>query len=314
MANESVFDIGLNRRRWLISAALIGMGASQAEKAATSEGDVDSVLRLAKKAGLKNFGTSTREKGRYVAVGDASEAFRERALTICEALAETFQKHFAAKGFMVSFPKRKLLIVTLAGPKSYETLIGEPVEIDEGGHYDVDAKRLVVFDFRGEHGRAGRNAERTNSFTLVHEAIHQLSFTTGLLESGSDVPLALSEGLATYGELSPIAKPAIGRVNVFRLEELKRPREGLEWIPLEKLLTDDSLFSEAESQQLAYAEAWLFVYELLQKKGTTRKLQAYLDLVRTRRDPGKRLEDARAALGDLDELDNQLKRRGNLLR
>ncbi len=47
----------------------------------------------------------------------------------------------------------------------------------------------------------GRNAStRVNTFTLVHEAIHQLTYNTGLLDRQADVPVAISEGLATFGE------------------------------------------------------------------------------------------------------------------
>ena len=44
--------------------------------------------------------------------------------------------------------------------------------------------------------------------TLVHEATHQLSFNTGLLNREGDTPLCIVEGLGTYGE----SRDSIGTV------------------------------------------------------------------------------------------------------
>ena len=37
--------------------------------------------------------------------------------------------------------------------------------------------------------------------TLSHEATHQLTFNTGLLNRKGDVPMCIAEGLAVYGEI-----------------------------------------------------------------------------------------------------------------
>ena len=68
--------------------------------------------------------------------------------------------------------------------KSYAAFKGEPAGDDEGGIYDVEADRLVIFDAGPGRG-AGRTERpcRLNTFTLVHEATHQLTFDTGLLST-----------------------------------------------------------------------------------------------------------------------------------
>jgi len=304
---------GWTRRRWLSGVACLGLGALGADDPAAvpAPGDVEAVRRLARSAGLKKVGTSA--KGHYVAVGDAPARFREEAAGICDRLAAAYQEHFRAKGLPVAFPPGKLVVVTLAGLESYEAFKGEPAAEAEGGHYDVATNRLVVFDFRDADGKGG-NARKTNAFTLIHEAMHQLTYATGLLPAKGDVPVAVSEGLATYGELSPVNRPALGRLNRFRLEELTKPRDGIDWIPIDRLLTEDNLFSAEATEQLAYAESWLLVYHLLGKKATTKAFAAYLERLRTRREPGGRVADAGKAFGDLVDLDNDLKRAGALLR
>jgi hypothetical protein len=59
---------------------------------------------------------------------------------------------------------------------------------------------------------------------------------------------------------------------------------------------------------LAYAEGWLLTHYLMSDPEGTRAFRRYLDTIRGRRDSDHRLEDARAALGDLDALDVALKR------
>ena len=88
-----------------------------------------------------------------------------------------------------------------------------------GGHYELDTNRLVIFDFRPGGGPpAGANPKRINTFTLIHEATHQLTFNTGLLDRQGDVPVAVSEGLAMYAELGHDGRSVLGMINRPRLE------------------------------------------------------------------------------------------------
>jgi hypothetical protein len=124
--------------------------------------------------------------------------------------------------------------------------------------------------------------------------------------------VAVSEGLATYCELWTRAQTRVGQVNGYRLKVLKDPKGG-EWVPAERLLTDDSLFENEGAEQLAYAEAWLLIYHHMQGS-EVKKLRAYLQAIRPRRDAGHRAEDASAAFGNLVRLDTTLKRKASLLR
>jgi hypothetical protein len=253
---------------------------------------------------------SASETKHYLGVGDSPDRHREKALEVCEQLAEAYEKHFRSAGFAVSFPAQRLTVVALKDRTSYEKFLGEEAGDDEGGHYDLENNRLVIFDFRPAEGKPVNNPERVNTFTLVHEGIHQLTFNTGLLNRQGDVPLCVSEGLATYGEQwRPRSRSAFGLSNEFRRDVLARQPDLAEaWVPVAKLLTDDTLFEQADTAQLAYAQSWVFTHYHLRTSSKRPKFRAYLQSIRERRDPSNRLKDASASLGDLDRLDRDLRK------
>src|SRR5436305_425890 len=79
---------------------------------------------------------------------------------------------------------------------------------------------LALFDFRNVPMNP-RAAGQSNLETLTHEATHQLTFNTGLLDRRSDLPFCIVEGLAMYSErrrLTGRSEP--GQINLRRLEEL----------------------------------------------------------------------------------------------
>ena len=317
MFRKSAFETWISRREWLGGMALIGigsLGAAEPPKEKPAEFDPverDAVNRRAQTAKLKDFGENKSEH--YRGVGDAPEPFRKEALFLCEELAASFKTHFHLKGFDVALPLKKMTVVTLKDKASYAAFKGEEVGDTEGGHYEVATGRLVIFDFREDEKAA--NARRTNTFILVHEAIHQLTYGTGILERGGDVPVAISEGFATYGELwrNSRREKILGQVNRPRLAVMRMPGESRDWIPIDELIATDDLFYDPKTEQLAYAESWLLTYELMKTKAGVAKLTAYLKAIKPRKNPGKRITDAENTLGNLGKLDRDLKRSANLM-
>lgn len=223
-----------------------------------------------------------------------------RRIKVCEGLATTFRNHLLTKGIEVSLPARKMAVVVLAGKASYEAYNGEDASENEGGIYDVNSNLLVIFK---------TEQPQVNTFTLVHEATHQLTYNTGLLSRQGDVPVAVSEGLATYGEVWRKDRATLSRPNDLRLRVFKSPGfVASEWIPVSRLLTEDQLFENPKTEQLAYAESCLLVYTLLRVKDSAAVLQNYLAIIRPRRFPDRRLADAEKAFGSLDRLNAELKR------
>lgn len=300
----------LSRRRWLIGSVLGTFElAASARGGPAAPADEEAEIRAAgRKAGLAPFRATETEH--YLGIGDAPDAFRDQALRICKELAAVYQKHFRDKGFAVVFPGRRLTVVTLKGQASYNAFLGKGAGEAVGGHYDLDTNRLVIFDNRPRRSDLAAPPGRINTFTLVHEALHQLAYNTGLLDRRADVPVASSEGLAMYGELwQPNRRAILGQTNRPRLQVLiDHGNKPEDWIPIGTLLADDAPFQDAEEQQLAYAESWVLVHFHLKTPARLPKFRAYLDAIRPRRDGAHRLDDAQAHLGPFDRLDTELRK------
>jgi hypothetical protein len=142
-----------------------------------------------------------------------------------------------------------------------------------------------------------------------------LTFNTGLLNRLGDVPLCLSEGLATYCELwRPGDRPPLGTINRPRLRAIAEARDpSAAWIPAAKLLSDDETLRAEPTRQQAYAQSWLLVHAFLTSRASLPAFRAYLDALRGRRDSRSRLDDATTHLGDLDRLDRMLQQAASRL-
>lgn len=294
----------MNRRGWLRLAA-VGLAWPVAARAGGKEKDeAEEVEAKATKTGLRGFGRS--ESPHFLGIGNASRAYREEVLEGSEAIAAEFVKHFRAKGFdPLALPAAKMMVVILADAKSYAAFVGEGSGITIGGHYEPDTNRRVIFDYRSSQDELAANAKRINSFTLVHETMHQLTFNTGVLDRAGDVPVAVSEGLATYGETW---RPRGGKIGDDNYARLKGFRGNFPWIRLPKLLTEDRLFEDAAAQNVAYAAAWSFVHAHLTDKARLPRFRAYLAAIKGREDRSHRLDDATEHLGDLNRLDAEIRK------
>jgi hypothetical protein len=306
----------LSRRGWLAAVA-VTMAAARAralaDDPAPDEAEATQAAEVRKRAEDAGIGALGEGRtGLYLGLGDAPEAFRKAALALCEDLAEDYLKHFADKGFAVERPASRLVVVLLASPQEFARYL----ELDDAGPvrgiYDLDTNRLVVCDNRAERNPL---AERANSVALHHEATHQLTFNTGLLDRAGDVPLAVSEGLAMYGEVRrPKGQTKVGAANTEWLKVLADlSRRGGRLIPLERLLVEDELLNDPQDQNVARAESWVLVHLLMTDRALLPKFRDYLDAIRPRRDASDRLDDARATLGDPEALDRALAQHANRL-
>lgn len=294
-------SIGVSRRNFLAGVGLAYCGAGRLSRLVTAADSEKSLREALGQAGIA--APTIRETASYLAAGDAPAEFLQQALALCEALAQDFLKHFQSNGFGVVSPPEKLTLIVLSGPRSYAAWTGTPAEEAVGGHYDLATNRLVIFDNRNRD-EAGPEAARANTVALMHEAVHQLCFNSGLLDRLGDVPKLVSEGLATYGEVRrPGGRTRVGDPNTGRLAVL---RSG-EWLPLERLWTDDALFDAPETQQQAYAQGWLAMQTLVSREAWRGRFRSYLDRIRPRRDAASRKADILATLGEIPEIEAALR-------
>ena len=82
------------------------------------------------------------------------------------------------------------------------------------------------------------------------------------------------------------------------------------WISATDLLTDDAAaFGHTlDRTLLAYAEGWLLVYYLMKNPVRLPQFQAYLKAISRRTDKNHRFDDAEKHFGDLERLDQDLRR------
>ena len=329
VANRGGFDdASWSRRRWLRDTALAISGlattawgqASSKSRLAPGPGEQEVIAQVqsrARKARLGEIGTS--RKDHFLCLGDSSEGFRKEALGICEALGKDFLTYFRGRGFKVAYPDRRMTVVALKDVGSFGAYIGEDPGDLVGGQYELDSNQLVIFDLRARRANLAVSAERVNTFALVHETIHMLCFNSGLLSREADVPVCISEGLATYGELwlRSRGSKAFGALNKRRLlGEFDAQGDKIPWIPIDKLFSDDDLFRQPKIEQVAYAESWLLVSSLLKGPAAqVEKFQAYLAGLPKLGAGKDRIAYAESRLGSLRALEREVLRfRGRVLR
>ncbi len=101
-----------------------------------------------------------------------------------------------------------------------------------------------------------------------------------------------------------------GQINGTRLEDLAHVQRRKKWISATDLLTDDAAAfgTTLDHTLLAYAEGWLLVYYLMKTPVRLPQFQAYLKTISRRTDKNHRYDDAEKHFGDLDRLDQDLRR------
>jgi Protein of unknown function (DUF1570) len=318
----SVGGNGLIARRSLLTGALAAwVGAScRAGEPAQSQNEEDQERRqveaIAAKAGLRSFGTT--RSSHYLGIGDASDTFQSLTLRDCEALAADYLDYYQSQGFKVAMPAGRLTVIILTDERSLtafnrdgrsQTSLTEANRLTTvPGRYNSHTNRLVVLDL---HAVTSRRTGLLNLQLLAHEATHQLTFNTGLLNRRGDVPHSVGEGLAQYGEIrKTTGRTAPGQLHLRNLNTLATARRmDTPWYPVAQLLADDRPFlldSFARLKNLAYAQAWLLIDYLMKDRSRLERFRAYLEAIRPRIDPEYRLDDAEKHLGDLDRLNQDL--------
>jgi hypothetical protein len=249
----------------------------------------------------------------FQAVGDAAEPFMKITLSDCENIAQDFLGYYQHQGFDVKRPGRRLTLVVFYDERPYLEFarrFAGGVSVFTWGFYSTAENWLVLFDFRNvptnEQGGGSKNLA-----TLAHEATHQLCFNTGLLSRGGDAPRAIVEGLASYGQTRPLhGRGEPGRINETLLDDLAHLQRRQKWISAADLLTDDAAAfgTTLDHTLLAYAQGWLLVYYLIKTRVRLPQFQAYLKTISTRTDKNHRFDDAEKHFGDLERLDQDLRR------
>lgn len=250
------------------------------------------------KAQLRNqlqqeFGRNfhVNETNHYMIIYNCDTTLARQAGTLLERAYNAFRGHFASKGaFRFENLKQPLVAVIFKTRKEYleatKNQLGATLTWS-AGMYSPLTNRFYMFDaFEGNLARqttipinSANGATRQGSPTdprnvelVIHEGTHQLAFNFGIHSRHANNPVWLVEGLATYFEAADeTAKEGwkrAGEVNPYRLAEFARILPSLEPGFLDKLVTNDRLYSEGNVGE-AYAEGWALTYYLMRVKQTS---------------------------------------------
>jgi len=283
---------------------------------------VRTMVDLQKKHGLASV---SRYSGkRFTALSNASEKFSTQSVRFCEIIYDLFYHHFERKGFALRPPSQMLMLAVFDGPDGFDAYMNRKMPAGITGIYHQGSNRLVIYDLRKNrallkgrdaalkkgprkdsdkftdlvHRQFDDLAKDFNVSTTMHEAAHQLSFNSGLLNRGGDVAVWLAEGLACYCESTEEGDwQAIGSVNRSRLAALRMPAAGKRaWLPLEKLIASDRWLESPQILQ-GYSQSWALFHLLMHEE--TPRLRSYLKTTYSRQSPERRLEDFQTAFGDV---------------
>lgn len=268
----------------------------------------------------------------YVIVYNTSETYARWVGELYERLNRGFYNFWESHGIRLQEPRFPLVAYVFDSKAAYlayaQRELGKAADAMIG-YYNMQTNRIISFDLTGVEGftrpgaRLNSNllinqvlaqpqAERTVA-TIVHEAVHQLSFNSSLQTRLADNPLWLSEGMAMFFEAPDVGNSrgwgTIGKVNthnlrIFRQYLQQRPKESLA-----TLITDDARFRKVESAADAYAESWALTYFLVKTK--SKKYAAYVKehsqfVPLGETEPRRRVELFKKHFGDdLEKLDQQ---------
>jgi hypothetical protein len=185
-------------------------------------------------------------------------------------VAADYLDHYRAKGFHVALHERRLTVVILDNDRSFAAYLGNkdllmvPKKNDPApsihGSFSRANNRLHVFDHRPLGPQLAARPGYENLRALAHEATHQLTFKTGLLDRRGDVPACVIEGLAMYSEVRKFTgRTAPGQINQMRIHDLAAmQRRRIPWIPIAQLLADDHQGKDGATHEglLATASAY----------------------------------------------------------
>lgn len=273
---------------------------------------------------------------RYVIASKAGTRYAQWCGSLFERLYDTFHTHWRGKPLALDEPEVPLIAVILANEKQFAEFaardVGPQAAAGAKGYYSILSNRIILYDLTAGEGSAPaktlEDVQRKiaqnpfNLATVVHEATHQIAFNTGLHTRQADNPLWLTEGMAMYFETpdlnnrtgwKTVGKVSDGRLSQFRDYAQKRRKSN----SLETLVATDDRLTNVDLALDAYAEAWTLTHFLIK---TRRKAYAeYLAKIAAKKplqgDGGdKRVEEFRAAFGDLEKLDRDFLKYADRLR
>jgi Protein of unknown function (DUF1570) len=222
-------------------------------------------------------------QGPYVIAAPKARAARWRDRF--QSLLAGYARYFEVRGWPLHQPDFPLVVIVLPDRISFQRFLAhESAHTPNNvvGSYFPLSNRCILYELENAVGINWSDTEAT----IVHEAVHQIAFNTGIHERLAENPLWLVEGLATMFE-----QPAVydSRVNHSNLESRMLVRKVQEIQPIlrepgalesriRSMIEADDIFQKEPLP--AYAVAWALTFYLAERMPN--EFAAFLKLQRKR--------------------------------
>lgn len=242
-------------------------------------------------------GFSIHQTDHHVLCSDASEVYTEYCRRLLQNIVTEYSEFFAKTELAGEAIPSQLPVIIFSTPERLLAFARQQHPdtdfTDVPGYYSVRDNQMLIAALPGD-GQFRSTAELTRAMkrhlrhveTIVHEAVHQLAFNTGLQVRYADNPLWLSEGLAVYFEHASGRSSTLwtgpGGVSRIHLPGFQSAvSEDRLRLPLTELLASDAAFLSGNQLAEAYAEGWALVFFLI--RTDRRAFDRYLKLLEERR-------------------------------
>ncbi len=262
-------------------------------------------------------------KGQYVVCAPLGKA--KAYAELFDQVARSFSVYFSRRGFRQQSLEFPLVALVLKSQNDFlEYCVADKQQPSKllQGYYHPHSNRVVLFDtptlttelsnpFEKQKGLPFELPERFASVyggprdTMIHEAIHQLAFNSGLHSRIGRNPRWIVEGLAMILEVDDNRANAIGsvkkRVNESRLNWFLKYRSKVRTETIAEFVADDERYFK-QNVLNAYAQAWALTYFLAETRSS--EYAQYLTRVSARDplsaaySPSDRLADFQASFGN----------------
>jgi hypothetical protein len=271
-------------------------------------------------------GFEVTETEHYVVCSNSAPEYVEFCGKLLEGVFDQYFRFMAELKVEVTEPSLRLPIVIFAGSSEFQTFAArQHPEIsfaDTPGYYSVADNQTLLLDLTGDRSLRSASTIRKRLAdkplqvaTVVHEAVHQLAFNSGLQVRMADNPLWLSEGLAMYFETTSARSSLL-----WNRPGLVNPRHQPGFMKLlvanqvsggmKSLIESDTAFLNAAEMPAAYAKAWALTHYLMREEKTG--MQKYLHNISQRKPmvgltAEERTQEFVTAFGKLpDEMEQKL--------
>jgi hypothetical protein len=272
----------------------------------------------------------------YIVCYNTTRTYAEWTSSLLERLQKAFIAYWKKQKSPVETPEQPLVVLVFADQASYADYAKKDLGSSVSniiGYYNLETNRIMMYDLTGMQAFRQNAGDRGSLHdisqllsqpqaeplvaTIVHEATHQIAFNCGLQTRMVANPYWLTEGMATFFETPNLSSSrswsGIGNVNYSRFDLFRDNYNAGKIVPLERMLSDDKLFTTPETAVDSYAQAWAWNYFLIQTR--PKEYAGYLKMIAEKPllledKKGQRVREFRQHFGDdLAELENAFYRK-----